>query len=203
MNTCNICNRYTRPNTDYCLACRKDGNVSVSNRYSKEYFEERPVNFVKGHIGEALIQNLFSCQGFVVLKYGMENNLSFLSEYLTKDDFSKIELAAIRNRPDLMVLNPDKRKLYLIEVKYTASGHIKLEEFDKEYPYDNCYLLAISKTGFRCVKVKEFKKFKRKEAIIKDKYKLELNEEFGLDKGLIGLFQNNAKSIYKAISDLN
>ncbi len=200
MNTCDSCGRYTRPNTDLCLLCLKEQN---SKPYPKRYFEEKPINYVKGHIGEALIQNLFSSQGFMVLKYGIENNLTFLSEFLSEDDLTSAEITFIKNRPDLMVLNPVKRKLYFIEVKYTSKGVISLDTFSDEYPYNSCYMIVISKDVFRCVKVKDFKAFEKKEDILNDDYLLRDNEEFNLDKGLVSLFENNANGIYNAISKLN
>ncbi len=129
MSTCTNCKRYTRGESPVCYECYTKGEKYVDGFHSFS-FEKVPLKYIKGHVGEGIIQNLFSSLGFIVFKYGIENNLTYISEYLTNSDFSSAELNILRSRPDLLVLNKEKKRLYFIEVKYiSATGEISKESF--------------------------------------------------------------------------
>ena len=202
MSTCTNCKRYTRGESPVCYECYTKGEKYVDGFHSFS-FEKVPLKYIKGHVGEGIIQNLFSSLGFIVFKYGIENNLTYISEYLTNSDFSSAELNILRSRPDLLVLNKEKKRLYFIEVKYRNSDVFKYEQLGEDYKYNNAYLVIISKSGFKCIRASELKKIKKIKLNSSTKYDLSENEEFNLDRGFVKLIEEQTLNIYDTIEPIS
>ncbi|OWP79761.1 hypothetical protein [Flavobacterium oreochromis] len=201
MNICSKCKAYTRSNNPICYHCYIEGGKFVKG-FTSYSFEKTPLNFIKGHIGESIIQNLFSSLGFIVFRYGIENNLTYINEYLDDSDFSKTELNILTSRPDLLVLNKEKKRIYFTEIKYRWSGKFEYSELGEDYKYQNTYIIVLSKSGFKCIKASELKKIT---AINIDctEYDLCNNIEFNLDKGFVKLIENQALNIYNSIEHIS
>lgn len=202
MNTCDKCHCYTRSNSPICYDCYVKENQYIKG-FSNYSFEKTPLNYIKGHIGEALIQNLFTGLGFIVFRYGMENNLTYINEYLGSSDFEKSELNILTSRPDLLILNKEKKRLYFTEIKYRWNGKFKYEELSKElsedYKYPSTYIIILSKKGFKCIKASELKKLGEIDTNT-EKHALSENKEFNLDKGFVKLIENQSFKIYNSIN---
>ncbi len=198
MNTCNKCHCYTRSNSPVCYNCYIEGKQYVEG-FTNFSFEKTPLNFIKGHIGEIIIQNLFTSLGFIVFRYGVENNLTYVNEYLSGSDFSDTELNILTTRPDLLILNKDKERVYFTEIKYRWNGVFNYEELGENYKYKNTFIIVLSKQGFNCIKASELKEIGGIDAESKG-YSLAENKEFNLDKGFVKLIEEQSFRIYESIN---
>jgi hypothetical protein len=201
MNICSKCKTYTRANSPVCYACYIADNKYVKG-FSSYSFEKTPLNFIKGHIGESLIHNLFTSLGFVVFRYGVENNLTYMLEYLANSSFSESELSILSSRPDLLILNKEKKCIYFTEIKYRWNGKFKYKDLGKDYKYESTYIIILSKSGFKCIKVSELKELVEINMNSKE-YSLSENKEFNLDKGFVKLIEEQALKIYNSIEHIS
>ena len=201
MNTCKQCGVYTRGDNLICYGCGIKGNYSL-DEFKNWSYEKPYLNYIKGHIGEALIQDLFAGMGYLVFRYGVENALTYIHEYLDQSDFSPTELSILKSRPDLLVLNKEKKKPYFIEVKYTHDGKFSYKNLKEDYKYHNTYIVILSKKGFKCLRASELKKITQDE-LDTAKYDLAQNEDFNLDKGYVKLMEEQATNIYEAIGEIS
>lgn len=201
MNICSNCKCYTRSNSPVCYECYVKGKKYVEG-FSSFSFEKSPINFIKGHIGECIIQNLFTSLGFTVFRYGIENNLTYINEYLEDSDFSKSELNVLTSRPDLLILNKEKKRIYFTEIKYRTDGKFKYEDLGEDYKYESTYIIILSKTGFKCIKASELKVIGEIK-MCSTEYALSENKEFNLDKGFVKLIEEQASNIYNSILQLS
>ncbi|WP_034229572.1 hypothetical protein [Aquimarina pacifica] len=202
MNKCKRCGVYTRSNNPICYECY----VSSGSRYVRGFknysFEKTPLRYIKGHVAESIIQNLFTSLGFIVFRYGVENNLTYVNEFLDNSDFSKSELSILNSRPDLLILNKEQKKLFFTEIKYRWDGVFKYEDLGKSYKYNNTHIIILSNKGFKCIKAKELKKITIKE-LNSAKYDLCENKEFNLDKGFVKLMEEQSKNIFSSINEIS
>jgi len=201
MNKCKKCSVYTRNESPICYKCYTSGGKYVEG-FKSYSFERKPLDYIKGHIGEALIQNLFTSLGYIVFRYGVENNLTYINEYLADSGFSKSELSILKSRPDLLMLNKEKKQLFFTEVKYRANGLFCYENLGKDYKYQNTYIIILSKGGFKCIKAHELKEISQFKLNTK-KYSLAENKDFNLDKGFIKLIEEQAFNIYESIGEIS
>lgn len=201
MHTCNNCKTYTRSNSPVCYECYVKEKKYIKG-FTSFSFEKSPLNFIKGHIGESIIQNLFTSLGFTVFRYGIENNLTYINEYLEDSDFSKSELKVLTSRPDLLILNKEKKRIYFTEIKYRSDGKFKYEDLGEDYKYESTYIIILSKKGFKCIKASELKKVGEIKINSKE-YALSENKEFNLDKGFVKLIEEQASNIYNSIQEIS
>ena len=112
----------------------------------------RSENMIKGRLGEALIEGLFLDLGFNVYRYGMENTIPGIMKLLSgvRTDVAN----NIRKMPDFVIQHPENKEVYFIEVKFRASESLKLSEF-KDYPYENCFFVLVSKKHIKCISYAE------------------------------------------------
>ena len=109
-----------------------------------------PENMIKGRIAETLIQELFLQEQFNVFRYGMENTIPGIMDLLqgVRTDVAD----QIRRMPDFVIQHKKTKDVFFIEVKFRASGDFKLRELGKDYPYDNAYIIVVSKPK-RCINI--------------------------------------------------
>ncbi|WP_223826628.1 hypothetical protein [Flagellimonas sp. S3867] len=138
-------------------------------------------NMIKGRIAETLIQELFLSLGYNVFRYGMENTIPGIMDLLkgVRSDVSD----QIKRMPDFVIQNQNTKAVYFIEVKFRANGEFTHKDLPKDYPYDNAYIVLVSKKHIKCITVLELKD--KKEITPNTKNYLGNRKEFDLDKNVI------------------
>lgn len=159
MPECINCGAYTKFENGLCLNCYK-------KEHSKKPEEEKPLKnnsnnnpwtsgVIKGRIAETIVEELFKSLGFQVFKYGMENSIPGIMELLTgvRGDVAK----NIRQMPDLVVFK--NNQAHFIEVKFRASGELKLSDIEKygDYPFENALFVLVTKKHIKCISYEELK----------------------------------------------
>lgn len=138
-------------------------------------------NMIKGRIAETLIQELFLSLHYNVFRYGMENTIPGIMELL-KGVRSEVA-QEIRRMPDFVMQNPKTNEVYFVEVKFRASEAFSLKDLPKNYPYENAYIVLVSKKHIKCITVEELKA--GKEITPTSHNYLGNRTEFELDKDVI------------------
>lgn len=208
MADCIQCGAFTKFPGGLCYKCyKKEGSVAVVIEEEFDDDEDHKLgglsekdkqyryNMIKGRIAETLIQELFLSLGYNVFRYGMENTIPGIMDLLkgVDSDVSK----AIRRMPDFVIQNPDDKEVYFIEVKFRASGEFKLKDLPKNYPYQNAYIILVSKKHIKCITVQELKDGNE----IKESTRnyLGSRKEFALDKKVIIEFCNFAVQFFQGV----
>ena len=203
MAECIECGEYTKFNGGHCLPCyNKLNKNSFSIRSSspenvglKDSEKLYRYNMIKGRIAETLIQELFLSLGYNVFRYGMENTIPGIMELLKG---VRSEVAQdIRQMPDFVMQNPKSKDVYFVEVKFRASEQLSLKDLGKNYPYENAYIILVSKKHIKCITVSELKE--GKEISPTSTNYLGRRKEFDLDKEVIIDFCNFAVQFFESV----
>jgi hypothetical protein len=152
-------------------------------------------NVLKGRIAETIVEELFQTSGkYIVNRFGMENMLpKSVMMYLGKSRSAM----NIRKMPDFVIQEIQTGRVFFIEVKFRASECFKRKDLPQDYPYENAYIILISKNHIKCV---SFEELERGEEITPtSKNYLGNRKEFDLDKTLIKDFCEFAKIFYAEI----
>jgi hypothetical protein len=169
MAECISCGEYTKFNGGHCFSCykkngeSKDVIVAKKEPKKKEKKEKKIVSkpkdnpwisgVIKGRIAETIVEELFRSLDFQVFSYGMENTIPGIKDLLkgVKSDVSK----NIRQMPDFVVFKDNEA--HFIEVKYRASGELKLSDISKygDYPFENALFVLVTKKHIKCISYKE------------------------------------------------
>lgn len=207
MASCTSCNAYTKFEGGLCLDCynkKKGGSkeATASVRTEKEggltdKDRNYRYNMIKGRIAETLIQELFLSLGYTVFRYGMENTIPGIMELL-RGVRSDVALQ-IRRMPDFVIQNPKNGEVYFIEVKFRASGSFAEKDLPKDYPYDNAYIVLVSKKHIKCITVPEL--LEGKEISPTSQNYLGRRKEFDLDKDVIIEFCAFAVKFFENVED--
>jgi hypothetical protein len=209
MAECKKCGAFTKYNGGLCLKCYKGGetkSASVATPTKKEITptEKKGLsdkdrnyryNMIKGRIAETLIQELFLSLGYNVFRYGMENTIPGIMELLkgVRSDVAQ----EIRRMPDFVIQNPLNKSVYFLEVKFRASGTFKFKDLPKNYPYENAYIILVSKKHIKCITFDELKE--GKEITPTSKNYLGSRKEFDLEKKIIIDFCDFAVQFFKEV----
>ena len=197
MAECIKCGEYTKFNGGLCYSCyKKDGkskDVAIAEKEpeKKEIKKQNPKTetkenpwisgVIKGRIAETIVEELFRSLGFQVFSYGMENSIPGIKELLkgVRGDVSK----NIRQMPDFVVFKDNQA--HFIEVKYRASGELKLKDIAKygDYPFENALFVLVTKKHIKCISYKELSD--GKEITSTCHSYLGKRKEFDTDKDLI------------------
>lgn len=192
MAECIKCGSYTKFNNGLCLSCykkksnpnKKDSSETHSpERIKKVVNKDNPwiSGVIKGRIAETIVEELFRSLGFQVFSYGMENSIPGIKDLLkgVRGDVSK----NIRQMPDFVVFKD--QKAHFVEVKYRASGELKITDIERygDYPFENALFVLVTKKHIKCISFQELKEGKE----IKPKCRnyLGSRDEFDTDKELI------------------
>jgi len=187
MADCIVCGAYTKYPKGKCYSCYTNKNdidelleeVFEDNKGLNERDWERRYNMIKGRIAETLIQELFLSLKYNVYRYGMEHTVPGITELLKG---IKSEVAyQIRKMPDFVIQK--NKEVFFIEVKFRANGIFKLDNLEKNYPYDNAYIILVSKKHIKCISVVELRE--GKEITPESRNYLGNRKEFELDKDVI------------------
>jgi hypothetical protein len=190
MAECINCGAFTKFNGGLCTKCysQKNKTDNVKDNLDikdKSGLDNKERNFrygmIKGRIAETLIQELFLSLNYNVFRYGMENTIPGIMELLkgVRSDVAE----HIKRMPDFVVQNPDSSDVFFIEVKFRASGEFKAKDLPKDYPYNNAYIILVSKKHIKCLTVQEL--LDGKEITPESKNYLGNRKEFDLDKNVI------------------
>ena len=205
MAECIQCGSYTKFNGGLCYGCYKSDNSNEVAVLEEEPQETKNglsdkdrnyrYNMIKGRIAETLIQELFLSLNYNVFRYGMENTIPGIMDLLkgVDSDVSK----AIRRMPDFVIQNPEDKQVYFIEVKFRASGEFRLKNLPKNYPYQNAYIILVSKKHIKCLTVQELKD--GKEITESSRNYLGNRKEFALDKKVIIEFCEFAVQFFEGV----
>ncbi len=196
MAQCTNCSAYTKYEGGLCTKCYSEKNKSIdeaSGLSNKEH--EKRYNMIKGRIAETLIQELFLSLGYNVFRYGMENTIPGIMELLKG---VRSEVADdIRRMPDFVLQNPKTKDVYFVEVKFRASEEFGFKNLPKNYPYENAYIILVSKKHIKCITVAELKE--GKEITPTSQNYLGKRKEFDLDKEVIIDFCNFAVQFFENV----
>ncbi len=159
MGKCTKCGNSTENEKPLCLKCYREKKKSkgkavaeietkVTTPYAKEAkatSKENPwiSGVIKGRIAETIVEELFRSLEFQVFSYGMENSIPGIKDLLkgVRGDVAK----NIRQMPDFVVFKD--KTAHFIEVKYRASGELKLADIAKygDYPFENALFVLVGK----------------------------------------------------------
>lgn len=207
MADCIQCGAFTKFEGGLCYDCYKkqkkeessktDKNSSVKQEQSGLSDKDRNYRYgmIKGRIAETLIQELFLSLGYNVFRYGMENTIPGIMELLrgVRSDVAQ----EIRRMPDFVVQDPRTKAVYFIEVKFRASGEFKMKDLPKNYPYENAYIILVSKKHIKCITVEELNS--GDEITPSSKNYLGSRKEFDLDKKIIVDFCDFAIQFFSTV----
>lgn len=208
MADCVQCGAFTKFTGGLCFKCyKKDGSVEVA--VAEEFNEEEEINIgglsekdkqyrynmIKGRIAETLVQELFLSLDYNVFRYGMENTIPGIMDLLkgVRSDVAD----DIRRMPDFVIQNPSDKRVYFIEVKFRASGTFKLKDLPQNYPYQNAFIILVSKKHIKCITVDEL--YEGKEITPTSKNYLGSRKEFDLDKDTIIDFCQFAVQFFQGV----
>jgi len=200
MSKCIQCGSYTKFENGLCYECYKKKN-KIEYEELDEFDEigmsdtewERRYNMIKGRIAETLIQEMFLSLKYNVFRYGMEHTVPGITDLLKgiKSDVSY----QIRKMPDFVIQKG--KDVFFIEVKFRANGIFKAAELGKGYPYDNAYIIVVSKKHIKCLSVAELRE--GKEITPETRNYLGNRKEFELDKDIIVDFCEFAVSFFSEV----
>jgi hypothetical protein len=209
MAECIDCGEYTKYNGGLCSKCYAKKNQKTSDKIGFVDIDEFDIEpsglsdkeksyrygMIKGRIAETLIQELFLSLGYNVFRYGMENTIPGIMELLkgVRSDVAQ----EIRRMPDFVMQNPKTKDVYFVEVKFRASGEFKLKDLPKNYPYENAYIILVSKKHIKCITVTELQE--GKEITSTTHNYLGNRKEFDLDKDVIIDFCNFAIQFFENV----
>jgi len=193
MAECKECGGYTKFNGGLCTKCYSKNNDKTSNKTMVDLEDDdehsgltdKEHNYrygmIKGRIAETLIQELFLSLGYNVFRYGMENTIPGIMELLkgVRSDVAQ----EIRRMPDFVMQNPKNKDVYFVEVKFRSNGEFTPKDLPRNYPYNNAYIILVSKKHIKCITVAEL--LEGKEITPASHNYLGNRKEFDLDKKVI------------------
>jgi hypothetical protein len=195
MAECTDCGSYTKFNEGLCTKCytkKNSGKFDKKTSSDFNYDEEEDIGLsekekkyrygmIKGRIAETLIQELFLSLEYNVFRYGMENTIPGIMELLkgVRSDVAQ----EIRRMPDFVMQNPKSKEVYFVEVKFRANEEFSIKNLPKNYPYENAYIIIVSKKHIKCITVEEL--LNGKEITPTSQNYLGNRKEFDLDKEVI------------------
>lgn len=205
MAQCTKCGSYTKFDGGLCTKCYYEKNSKQSSVDKYEDADEANglsdkehdyrYGMIKGRIAETLIQELFLSLGYNVFRYGMENTIPGIMELLkgVRSDVAQ----EIRRMPDFVMQNPKTKEVYFVEVKFRANEEFSIKNLPKNYPYENAYIILVSKKHIKCITVSELQD--GKEITPTSQNYLGKRKEFDLDKDVIIDFCNFAVQFFENV----
>ncbi len=141
----------------YCVACGEDEGLRLlyANEGLSSYEYTRSFSMIKGRIAETLVEEMFLRLGYSVYRCGMENSFPEVMQYLARD---RGHIARhIRKMPDLAIRDQRNDQLLFVEVKFRAEGAFSYEDLGTDYPYDDAYIIVVSRRHIKCLTARELK----------------------------------------------
>jgi hypothetical protein len=188
MGQCKKCGQEAK--YDLCYKCYNDqkngqsepveaAKPAITNGLSDRDLEYRH-NMIKARIAETLVEELFLSMEWGVFRYGMENTIPGVMKLLrgVRSDVAE----NIKRMPDFVVQDKN-RNVYFIEVKFRASEEFSLKDLPRDYPYENAFIIVVSKKHIKCITIPELRE--GKEISPSTRNYLGSRKEFDLDKDTI------------------
>ena len=204
MAECTNCGGYATKKGWLCKNCYNKNKNSEEVQVLEKETKEIPNNglpyqydMIKGRIAESLIEELFLSLGYNVFHYGMEKTIPGIMKLLKGVNRNSEVATQIRCMPDFVVQNPKTDKVFFIEVKFRKNGAFLLKDLKKGYPYENAYIVLVSKRHIKCISIAELKA--GKEITEKTQNYLGSRKEFELDKETIITFCKFAVQFFKSV----
>lgn len=176
MAECIKCGEYTKFNGGLCLSCYNKDKKNEKNTTNKD--NPWLSGVIKGRIAETIVEELFHSLGFQVFSYGMENSIPGIKDLLkgVRGDVAK----NIRQMPDFVVFKDNQA--HFIEVKYRASGELKLKDITKygKYPFENALFILVTRKHIKCISYKQLNEGKEITSTCHNY--LDKRKEFNTDK---------------------
>jgi hypothetical protein len=187
MGLCKSCGQEAR--YELCLKCYNEQKNGLSAPPHKEPTRSTGLsdkeleyrhNMIKARIAETLVEELFLSMDWGVFRYGMENTIPGVMKLLkgVRSDVAE----NIKWMPDFVVQDKD-RNVYFIEVKFRASEEFSISDLPRDYPYENAYIVLVSKKHIKCITVQELRE--GKDITPTSHNYLGNRKEFDLDKDTI------------------
>ncbi len=150
-------------------------------------------NMIKARIAETLIEELFLSMEYNVFRYGMENTVPGIMKLLkgVRSDVAD----NIKRMPDFVIQKD--RDVYFVEVKFRASEEFSIRDLPPDYPYDNAYIILVSKKHIKCITVQDLRA--GKEITPSTRNYLGNMKEFDLDKDTIINFCDFAVKFFENV----
>ena len=80
---------------------------------------------IKGRIAETVFEQMIRYEGrYDVIPFGYEHTMPLLMQYQQLIEIKQV-MENIKDAPDFALISNDKRKVYLVEVKYRTQLNIK------------------------------------------------------------------------------
>lgn len=195
MAECIQCKAYTKYEGGLCLPCYNQKKQSEQGSTLSDKTKTYHYNMIKGRIAETLIQELFLSLKYNVFRYGMENTIPGIIDLLKgiKSEVSE----EIKRMPDFVIQNPKTGEVYFVEVKFRASEKFSLGDLPKNYAWENCYFIVVSKKHIKCISYAELKA--GKEITPESRNYLGNRKEFDLDKETIITFCEFAVKFFESV----
>ena len=206
MAECIVCGKFTKFNGGHCLECYSKLSKKTEEKITPAVVVNEMhglsdkakiyrYNMIKGRIAETLIQELFLSLGYNVFRYGMENTIPGIMELLkgVRSDVAK----QIKQMPDFVMQNPKTKDVYFVEVKFRANEEFSLKDLSKDYPYENAYIILVSKKHIKCITYSELQD--GKEITPTSQNYLGKRKEFDLDKDVIIDFCKFAVQFFESV----
>lgn len=156
-------------------------NFKIDNNGLSKKESDYKEGMIKGRIAETLVEEMFLSLGYNVYRYGMENTVPGIMGLLKgiRSDVAN----TIRKMPDFVIQNTKTGDIFFIEVKFRAKEEFSMADIDKDYPFENCYFILVSKKHIKCITYQELKKGEK--ITPEDRKYLGSRKEFDLDKNVI------------------
>ena len=132
--------------------------------------------------------------GHNVFRYGMENTVPGIMKLLkgVRSDVAE----SLRRMPDFVVQNKSG-EVFFIEVKFRANECFEFGNLPDNYPYENAFIIIVSKKHIKCLTVQELRDGKTINPTSRNY--LGNRKEFELDKDLIIGFCEFAVKFFKNV----
>lgn len=203
MPDCIYCGAYTKYVNGACYACYKKDKTESFELEDWEFEDEGlpdkkwhyHYGMIKGKIAETLIQELFLSLDYNVFQYGIEHTVPGIMQLLK--NVSSDVANQIRRMPDFVIQDKKTKNTFFVEVKFRANECFSEKDLPKHYPYENAYIIIVSKKHIKCLSVEELRK--GKEITPQCHNYLDTRKEFDLDRTIIIDFCKFAVKFFREV----
>jgi hypothetical protein len=140
---------------------------------------------MKGRIAEALVEQLFIANGFTVFRYGMDSTVPA--------SFQNEDASVAQRMPGLVALKG--HDTVFLEVRFVANEEFGRDDLPSHYPYDDAYVIVVSKEHIKCATVRELNEGHR--ITPTSPYYLGEREGLGLDEATVNGLCRFATRLFK------
>lgn len=116
--------------------------------FKKRTAEDFYKNSLRGFNAKVLLEHLFKEASYETYPFGYESLFSRITAGIHRDGEQTDTLQRIRSMPDLLVINDKKKRVFLVEAKFTGftntTSYIQSKaRIDKYYKYWNDSIIAV------------------------------------------------------------